>query len=96
MKIIESMLTENSCYKLSRKMQVKGLMLHSIGCPQPRAEVFARGWNDPAKEVAVHGFIDGLTGDVWQFLPWDICGWHAGGAANLTHIGVEIDRKSVV
>ena len=96
MKIIESMLTKNSCYKLSQKMQVKGLMLHSIGCPQPRAEVFARGWNDPAKEVAVHGFIDGLTGEVWQFLPWDICGWHAGGAANLTHIGVEMGEPDCI
>ena len=96
MEIIESMLTTNSCYKLSQKMQVKGLMLHSIGCPQPRAEVFARGWNDPAKEVAVHGFIDGLTGEVWQFLPWDICGWHAGGAANLTHIGVEMGEPDCI
>ena len=96
MKIIESMLTENSCYKMSQKMQVKGLMLHSIGCPQPRAEVFARGWNDPAKEVAVHGFIDGLTGDVWQFMPWDICGWHAGGGANLTHIGVEMGEPDCI
>ena len=96
MKIIESMLTENSCYKMSQKMQVKGLMLHSIGCPQPRAEVFARGWNDPAKEVAVHGFIDGLTGEVWQFLPWDICGWHAGGGANLTHIGVEMGEPDCI
>ena len=96
MKIIESMLTKNSCYKLSQKMQVKGLMLHSIGCPQPRAEVFARGWNNPSKEVAVHGFIDGLTGEVWQFLPWDICGWHAGGAANLTHIGVEMGEPDCI
>ena len=96
MEIIESMLTKNSCYKLSQKMQVKGLMLHSIGCPQPRAEVSARGWNDPAKEVAVHGFIDGLTGEVWQFLPWDICGWHAGGAANLTHIGVEMGEPDCI
>ena len=96
MKIIESMLTKNSCYKLSQKMQVKGLMLHSIGCPQPRAEVFARGWNNPNKEVAVHGFIDGLTGDVWQFLPWGICGWHAGGAANLTHIGVEMGEPDCI
>ena len=96
MKIIQSILSENSCYKLSRNMQVKGLMLHSIGCPQPRAEVFARGWNNPNKEVAVHGFIDGNTGDVWQFLPWDICGWHAGGTANLTHIGVEMGEPDCI
>lgn len=96
MKIIESLLTKNTCYKINKKMTVKGLMLHSIGCPQPRASVFANGWNDPNKEVAVHGFIDGLTGDVWQFLPWNICGWHAGGAANQTHIGVEMGEPDCI
>lgn len=96
MKIIESLLTRNTCFRINKKMIVKGLMLHSIGCPQPRASVFANGWNDPRKEVAVHGFIDGLTGDVWQFLPWDICGWHAGGAANLTHIGVEMGEPDCI
>lgn len=90
MKIVESMLTNNSCYKIGRQITVRGLMLHSIGCPQPNASVFARRWNDPNKEVAVHGMIDGNTGEVWQFLPWDIWGWHAGGSANLTHIGVEM------
>lgn len=90
MKIIESFLTNNSCYKLGQKMTVRGLMLHSIGTPQPSADVFAIRWDDPAKEVCTHGMIDGNTGDVWQFLPWDVCGWHAGGAANKTHIGVEM------
>lgn len=96
MKIIQSFLTENSCYMIGKKMEVKGLMLHSIGCPQPNAAVFAKGWNNPNKEVAVHGFIDGNTGDAWQFLPWEICGWHAGGAANLTHIGVEMGEPSCI
>lgn len=96
MKIIESMLTNNSCYKIGKPIKVQGLMLHSIGCPQPNASVFARGWNNPNKEVAVHGMIDGNTGEVWQFLPWDIWGWHAGGSANLTHIGVEIGEPDCI
>ena len=37
MKIIESMLTNNTCYKIGRAMRVKGLMLHSIGCPNRRS-----------------------------------------------------------
>lgn len=94
--IKEAYLYNNSCFKLARPMQVRGLMLHSIGCAQPHAEVFARRWNDPAKEVAVHGFIDGITGKTWQFLPWDVCGWHAGGTANLTHIGVEMGEPETV
>ena len=33
MKIIESILTKNRCYQNGRKITVKGLMLHSVGCP---------------------------------------------------------------
>ena len=94
MKIVESILTKNACYTSGEKITVKGLMLHSIGCPQPSAAVFAKGWNNPNKEVCVHAMIDGNTGDVWQFLPWNHKGWHAGGAANNTHIGVEMGEPA--
>lgn len=44
-------------------------------------------------QVCVHGFIgkleDGSIATV-QTLPWNMRGWHAGGKANDTHIGVEI------
>lgn len=33
MNIIQSYLTNNPCYKAGRKITVKGLMLHSVGCP---------------------------------------------------------------
>lgn len=69
---------------------VKGLMLHSVGCSQPSAEVFAREWNDPDVEKAVHAFIDGNTGKVYWTLPWEYRGWHGGGKCNDTHIGVEM------
>lgn len=94
--IIQSICTNNDCYKTGKKITVKGLMLHSIGCPQPSAEVFAKRWNVPNKEVCVHGFIDGNTGDVWQFLPWNHLGWHAGGTANKTHIGVEMGEPATI
>lgn len=68
----------------------KGLMLHSVGCAQPSAEVFATNWNKSGIEKAVHAFIDANTGVVWQTLPWNFRGWHAGGSANNTHIGVEM------
>lgn len=45
------------------------------------------------REVCVHGFIGKLAdGSIatYQTLPWDHRGWHAGGAANNTHIGFEI------
>jgi len=53
-------------------------------------------WNQDkpdGRQVCVHGFIGKLTdGSIatYQTLPWNHRGWHAGGAANDTHIGFEI------
>lgn len=47
MNIIQNILTKNDCYKSGRKITIKGLMLHSVGCPQPNASVFLKNWNKP-------------------------------------------------
>lgn len=87
MKIIEAIMTKNPCYKAGRKITVKGLMLHSVGCPQPRASVFINSWNTTSyRNACVHGFIDALDGTVYQTLPWNHRGWHGGGDVNNTHI----------
>ncbi|MDO5392386.1 MAG: N-acetylmuramoyl-L-alanine amidase [Eubacteriales bacterium] len=95
MKLIEAFLKKNPCYTAGRKITVKGLMLHSVGCPQPRASVFINSWNSPSFGGAcVHGFIDANDGTVYQTLPWNHRGWHCAsgpnGSGNNTHIGVEI------
>ena len=91
MKIISSIMTQNPCYTSGRKIKVQGLMLHSVGCPQPSAEAFIKSWNNPNYGTAcVHGFIDGNSGDIYQTLPWDWRGWHCGGSGNDTHIGIEM------
>ena len=95
MKLVESFLTKNPCYTAGRKITVKGLMLHSVGCPQPKASAFINSWNSPSYDNAcVHGFIDGNDGTVYQTLPWNHRGWHCGsgskGSGNNTHIGVEM------
>lgn len=97
MKLVESILTRNPCYTAGRKITVKGLMLHSVGCPQPKASVFINYWNSTSYDRAcVHGFIDALDGTVYQTLPWNHRGWHAGGAANNTHIGVEMCEPACI
>jgi len=66
-------------------------MLHSVGCPQPSAQVFIKNWNKSSYDRAcVHGFIDGNDGTVYQCLPWNHHGWHCGASGNNTHIGVEM------
>ena len=101
MKLGESILTKNPCYTAGRKITVKGLMLHSVGCPQPKASVFINSWNSPSYDNAcVHGFIDGNDGTVYQTLPWNHRGWHCGsgskGSGNNTHIGVEMCEPACI
>ena len=104
MELIEAFSTENDCYRRNlakddsryTRFQSRGpagLMLHSVGCAQPEAKVFADRWNRPGLEVAVHAVI-GTGGRVYQCLPWHFRGWHAGGSANDTHIGVEMTEPA--
>ena len=72
-----------------------GLMLHSVGCAQPSAKVFADQWNRGGIEVAVHAVLQ-ADGTVYQCLPWNYRGWHAGGNANNTHVGVEMAEPSQI
>ena len=101
MKLVENILTRNPCYTAGRKITVKGLMLHSVGCPQPKASAFISSWNSPSYgSSCVHGFIDGNDGTVYQTLPWNHRGWHCGsgskGSGNNTHIGVEMCEPACI
>lgn len=57
---------------------------------------YGNHWNQDkpdGRQVCVHAFIGKLAdGSIatYQTLPWNHRGWHAGGAANDTHIGFEI------
>ena len=97
MKIIQNILTKNPCYTAGKKITVKGLMLHSVGCPQPSASAFIKNWNSADYgRACVHAFIDGNTGNVHQTLPWNHRGWHGGGKCNDTHIGVEMCEPACI
>lgn len=104
MEIVESILEKNPCFKAKQTIDVRGLMLHSVGCPQPSAEAFVRSWNkESAPKACVHAFIDGNTGTVYQTLPWNHRAWHCGKgskgyeeSANNTHIGVEMCEPACI
>lgn len=105
MKLLKCILTENGCYKTKRTIRPKGVMVHSTGADNPRVSRYVPGdeemgrntagnhWDRPGLTKCVHAFVglfaDGEVGTV-QTLPWEHRGWHAGGAANNTHIGFEI------
>ena len=90
MKLIESFVKTNPCYTRGKKMIVRGLMLHSVGCSQPSARKFMPRFDSTEAKVCVHAFIDAETGEIYQTLPWEYKAWHCGGSGNGTHIGVEM------
>ena len=108
MQLIEHYLTNNPCYQANVKRAdsrytrfqtegPKGLMLHSVGCAQPKAEVFCRRWDRADFDKGcVHALIDAKTGAVWQTLPWNYRGWHCGGSGNNTHVGVELCESDAI
>ena len=95
MNLIQNYLTESGCYKAGKHITVKGLMIHSVGCPQPKADVFMKNWNRADANACVHAIVE-PDGDVYQLLPWEHRGWHCGGGANNTHIGVEMTEPSTI
>lgn len=89
MKLIKQIAGQNPCYRVGKTIVPKGLMLHSVGTPQPDAAVFAERWNRSDASVCVHAVLQ-ADGTVYQLLPWHWRGWHGGGSSNNTHIGVEM------
>lgn len=97
MEVKQSFLTNNPRYKQKKIFTPKGLMLHSVGVPQPKASVFISQWNKADyRKSCVHGIIDANDGIVYQTLPWNYKGWHGGGSSNDTHIGVEMGETSSI
>lgn len=98
MDIIEAFATKNKCYQVATPLTPQGIMLHSIGVPQPNAAVMARNYNQyqpGGQSVCVHGFIQ-RDGTYYQTLPYTMRAWHCGGAANATHIGIEMTEPASI
>lgn len=96
MQIIPAFVTQNKCYQAGAPLTPRGIMLHSVGTPQPSAAVFARSFNQyqpGGVSVCVHAVAQ-ADGTVYQLLPWEMRGWHCGGSANSTRIGVEMTEPS--
>ena len=94
--IIEALVTNNRCYQIGMPLIPRGIMLHSVGTPQPSARALVRymdQYQPGGQSVCVHAVAQ-ADGTVYQLLPWEMRGWHCGGSANSTHIGVEMTEPS--
>ncbi len=95
--ISRSWLTKNPCFQANEKLNVQGIMIHSVGVPVADASCFIRQWDRKEfTRACVHAFIDAKTGNVHQCLPWQCRAWHCGGQANNTHIGIELCEPETI
>lgn len=106
MNLRQLLFTKNDCYKAGRKITPKGIMVHSTGANNPTLRRYVgpddgklgansnnNHWNVGGLAVCVHAFIGKMAdGSIatYQVLPWNMRGWHCGGAGNNTHISFEI------
>ena len=70
-----------------------GAVLHSIGTPQPSARVIAENFDRADAEASVHMVLQ-ADGVCYQLAPDNYRMWHVGGAANQTHIGIEMTEPA--
>ena len=92
MQIIPAFVTQNPLYQQYTRIPVRKLVLHSVGCPQPSAAVFARQWQ--TARYFAHAVLQ-ADGTVYQVVPWDCRLMHVG-AANAYSIGVEMTEPDCI
>ena len=94
MNLVQEFTTKNPCYTNGQYIKPQGMMLHSVGCPQPNPDVFRNTWNRPDAGVGVH-YVVGATKAI-QCLQDNMRAWHCGGAGNDRYISCEMTEPSTI
>lgn len=104
-KLIDKTMTKSPCYQSGRKITVKGMYLHSIGCPCEKAQNIINNENQSGAGAAVQAVIQ-HDGQVLEGLPvypeskTAVRNWHCGsgskGSGNDTHVGVEMCEPATI
>lgn len=99
MKWISYTASKNPCYRENRTIVPKGVMIHSIGVPQPDPKKVADQFNRYEADACVHAVI-GTGEEVYQLLPWEYRAWHCGsgpkGSGNDTYLSFEMTEPSTI
>ena len=102
MQIIPAFVTQNKCYQAGAPLTPRGIMLHSVGTPQPSARALVRymdQYQPGGQSVCVHAVAQ-ADGTVYQHIldPKTGCPVQSDllsvTIANSTHIGVEMTEPS--
>ena len=97
--IIKRYVTNNMHFKNNRVITVKGLTLHSVGCPQPNPDVFVKQWDTTSNKYLTQLVIG--TEKAYEVLPCletkgkAVFCWQVG-SANAYMIGAEMTEPSTI
>ena len=94
MEILENYCTKNSRYKANQKFTPIGVVLHSIGCPQPNAAVLQKSWANNATPYVTHYVLDDAK--ILHTMPDDRKCWHVGRPGNAKWLGVEMCEPDTI
>lgn len=86
--ITKSYVTKNNRYKAAEIIKPQGIVLHSIGCPQPKASVLLNSWANNSSQYVTHYVLDDTV--IYQCMPDNYKCWHVCSPGNDKWIGVEM------
>lgn len=92
--ITEAICTGNRRYKAAELFTPKGVVLHSIGTPQPRASVLREFWQRDASAYVVHYMVDDRS--ILHCMPDNFKCWHVCSPGNSQFIGIEMGEPSQI
>ena len=92
--IKQAIATSSDRYKSSARLKPVGIVLHSVGTPQPNAEVFVRMWQSGNSPYFTHYVLDDT--DIYQIMPHDRPLWHIGSPGNSKWLGIEMCEPNTI
>lgn len=94
--IKQKYITQNACYKQGKSIVPKGIIVHSLGVPQPDIDKVYASFNNVSAKTAVHAAVNNTN--IYQFMPWTYRPWGCGsgpnGSGNDSYIQFEICEPS--
>ena len=94
MNITEALCTRNNRYKAGQTFPPQGVVLHSIGTPQPSAQVLRDYWQRNGSQYVVHYMVS--DSQILHCMPDNYKCWHVGSPGNAKYIGIEMGEPSQI
>lgn len=92
--ITEKYCTGNRRYRSAEKFTPVGVVLHSIGTPQPSADVLWRYWQNDSSPYVVHYMVGDQK--ILHCMPDNYKCWHVGSPGNSKWLGIEMGEPSQI